>query len=287
MRMPPRRLAVLALLAATAAVAGCGPEPPGDGDPATAAVHEAARAILTGDSARWIDLTHDFDEDAIYWPTAERFALDTVSEGMTEGGYYYSAYRFSAAEHGGTHMDAPVHFHEGGMTADEVPLERLMGPAVVVDVSAAAERDPDYRVTVDDFRAWEEAHGRISEGAIVLLRTGWGERWPAAERYLGTARRGPEAVPELHFPGLHPDAARWLVERRSVAAVGLDTPSIDHGQSEDFMAHRILYAAGVPGFENVARLGELPPAGAYVVALPMKIASGSGAPLRIVGVVPR
>lgn len=287
MRTSPRRRAALVLLAATAAAGGCAPEPADDADPGTAAEHDAARAILTGESARWIDLTHDFDEDAIYWPTAERFALDTVSEGTTEGGYYYSAYRFSAAEHGGTHMDAPIHFHEGGETVDEVPLERLMGPAVVVDVSAAAERDPDYRATVDDLRAWEEAHGRIPEGAIVLLRTGWGERWPAAGRYLGTARRGQEAVPELHFPGLHPDAARWLVEKRSVAAVGLDTPSIDHGQSEDFMAHRILYAAGVPGFENVARLGELPATGAYVVALPMKIAGGSGAPLRIVGVVPR
>lgn len=287
MRTSPRRRAALVLLAATAAAAGCAPEPADDADPGTAAEQDAALAILTGESARWIDLTHDFDDEAIYWPTAERFALDTVSEGTTEGGYYYSAYRFSAAEHGGTHMDAPIHFHEGGETVDEVPLERLMGPAVVVDVSAAAERDPDYRATVDDLRAWEEAHGPIPEGAIVLLRTGWGERWPAAGRYLGTVRRGQEAVPELHFPGLHPDAARWLVEKRSVAAVGLDTPSIDHGQSEDFMAHRILYAAGVPGFENVARLGELPATGAYVVALPMKIAGGSGAPLRIVGVVPR
>lgn len=269
----------------------CAPEPADQGadvdrpdDEARAAL---AASIFTGVGARWIDLTHDFDEETVYWPTAERFALDTVSEGTTEGGYYYAAYRFSAAEHGGTHMDAPVHFHEGGVTADRVPLERLVGPAVVVDVSEAATGDSDYRVTVEDLRAWESAHGRMPDGAIVLLRTGWGPRWPDAARYLGTVERGAGAVADLHFPGLHADAARWLVEQRSVAAVGLDTPSIDHGPSEDFMAHRVLYEAGIPGFENVARLGELPPSGAYVVALPMKIAGGSGAPLRIVGVVPR
>lgn len=279
---PTAPIALLAALAAgLAAACGTGPSDPSD------ARAEALHEVFSGEAARWVDLTHDFGEEAIYWPTAERFALDTVSEGTTEAGYYYAAFRFSAAEHGGTHMDAPVHFHEGGETADDVPLGRLVGPAAVVDVSDAAAEDADYRVTVADLRAWEEAHGRMPEGAIVLLRTGWGRYWPDAERYLGTAERGEGALPELHFPGLHPDAARWLAERRSVAAVGLDTPSIDHGQSTDFMAHRVLYAAGVPGFENVARLGELPPTGAYVVALPMKIAGGSGAPLRIVGVLPR
>ena len=282
---PAFRALATATLAALSA--GCGAEGPATGGEEAAATPEALRAVFTGEAVRWIDLTHLFDEEAIYWPTAERFALDTVAEGTTEAGYYYSAFRFSAAEHGGTHMDAPVHFHTGGTTAEAVPLARLVGPAAVVDVSDSAAANSDYRVTVADLRAWEEAHGRLPEGSIVLLRTGWDERWPDPERYLGTAERGPEAVPDLHFPGLHPDAARWLVEERAIAALGLDTPSIDHGQSEEYMAHRVLYAAGIPGFENVANLGELPAAGAYVVALPMKIAGGSGAPLRIVAVVPR
>lgn len=289
-----RVLPVPFLIAALAAApAGCGGSGGGGDDGsapdagASTVSREAARAIFTGEGADWIDLTHPFDEEAIYWPTAEAFALDTVSEGTTEADYYYSAYRFSAAEHGGTHLDAPVHFHRGGETVDAIGLDRLVGPAVVVDVSEAAAEEPDYRASVADFRSWEAAHGPIPDGAIVLVRTGWGERWPDAKRYLGTDRRGPEAVPDLHFPGIHPEAARWLAAERSVAAVGLDTPSIDHGPSTEFMAHRVLYEAGIPGFENVARLESLPPAGAYVVALPMKIAGGSGAPLRIVGVVPR
>lgn len=292
-RSPVRRIPTLfAAFGMMLLTAACGPAPEGsarDGAPTDAAAvpAEAARAIFTMEAAEWIDMSHTFDGRTLYWPTAEAFRLDTVSVGETEGGWFYSAFHFSAAEHGGTHLDAPYHFAREGAPVDEIPLGRLVGPAVVVDVSASAEDDPDYRVGVDDLEAWEAEHGRIPDGAILLLNTGWAERWPDREAYLGTAASGPEAVPDLHFPGLHPDAARWLVEGRDVAAVGLDTPSIDFGQSTDFMSHRILYEAEIPGLENVARIDRLPPAGAYVLALPMKIGGGSGAPVRIVGVVPR
>ena len=293
-----RAVAAVAAAVVSGGAVGCGDVPGGEAGegaasaadgtpPATGELARAARAIFTGEGARWVDLTHAFDERAVYWPTAEPFRLETVADGVTDAGYYYTANRFSAAEHGGTHLDAPVHFHRGGATAEEIPFGRFVGPAAVVDVSAAASGDPDYRVTAEDLRAWEATHGRIPDGAVVLIRTGWGRFWPDAGRYLGTAERGAGAVPDLHFPGLHPGAARWLSRERSVDAVGLDTPSIDYGQSSEFRAHRILYAAGIPGLENVARLEELPPTGAYVVALPMKIAGGSGAPLRIAGVVPR
>ncbi len=272
-----RASSVPALVVVFALLLGCGP-------PEEAGFEVAD--VFTGAAGEWVDLTHAFSEETIYWPTAESFDLEEVAHGETEGGYFYAAYRFSAAEHGGTHLDAPIHFARDRATTDEVSLSRLIAPAAVVDVSDSASVNPDYRVRVSDLQAWETAHGRIPEGAILLLRTGWSDRWPDRARYLGTEAAGPEAVPQLHFPGLHPDAARWLVENRAVAAVGLDTPSIDYGQSTDFMAHRILYEAGIPGFENVARLDRLPPWGAYVVALPMKIAGGSGAPLRIVGFVP-
>jgi kynurenine formamidase len=155
-----------------------------------------------------------------------------------------------------------------------------------VDVSEAAAADPDYLVDVAAFEAWEAGNGRIPERSIVLLRTGWGERWPDPERYLGTARRGADAVAELHFPGLAPEAATWLVNERSLKAVGIDTASIDRGQSTDFGAHRVLAQAQVPIFENVAHLDELPATGVWVVALPMKIEGGTGGPLRIVAFVP-
>ncbi len=158
---------------------------------------------------------------------------------------------------------------------------------MVVDVSAAAASNPDYQITVADLEAWEGEHGAIPAGAILLLNTGWGDRWPDKQRYLGTTLSGPEAVSQLHFPGLHPEAARWLVQNRRIDALGIDTPSIDYGQSSTFDSHRILYPENIPAFETVAALDRLTPTGAYVIALPMKIGGGSGGPLRMVGIVPR
>ena len=229
-----------------------------------------------------VDLTHPFDAAAIYWPTVEGFVLETEFEGMTERGYYYESHRFRASEHGGTHVDAPIHFAEGRHTVDEIPLDRFLGPARVLDVSAAAAKNADYEITVEDLERFEAEHSRIPDGAVLLLRTGFFERWPDRATYLGTEERGPDAVAKLHFPGLHPDAARWLLRERDVAAVGIDTASIDHGQSTLFESHRILLEQNVPIFENVANLGELSATGAFVIALPMKIAGGSGGPLRII-----
>lgn len=237
-------------------------------------------------AGEWVDLTHPFGEQTLYWPTAPPFHLKVESRGEAEGGYWYEAYSFGAAEHGGTHIDAPSHFAAGQPSVDAIALHRLMGPAAVIDVSARALANPDHQATTDAFKAWERAHGRLPDGVIVLVYTGHGRFWPNAERYLGTSERGAEAVAKLHFPGLHPDAARWLARERRIAAIGIDTASIDHGQSTAFEAHRVLSEAGIPAFENVGNLQRLPPAGARVVALPMKIQGGSGGPLRIVALLP-
>jgi kynurenine formamidase len=244
-----------------------------------------AQEGVPGPEAEIVDLTHSFGDSTIYWPTAEAFALEVVSEGETASGWY-AAKSFCAAEHGGTHLDAPIHFAEGARTSAEIPLEDLIGEAVVIDVTAPAEVDRDLEIGPDAFQAWETAHGPIPGRAIVLLRTGWGERWPDPERYLGTAARGPDAVADLHFPGLSEEGAAWLVER-GIRAVGIDTASIDRGQSTEFRAHRILGAANVPIFENVANLDRVVVRGATIVALPMKIEGGTGGPLRIVALQPR
>jgi len=236
-------------------------------------------------AGRLVDLSYAYDEQTIFWPTADGFKLEKVAEGMTPGGYYYAANNFSTAEHGGTHLDAPVHFAEGRHTADQIPLEQLMGAGIVLDVSEKCARDADYQVSTEDFAAWEREHGRLPEGVIVFLRTGFGRRWPDRRSYMGTDERGPDAVAKLHFPGLHPDAARWLVGERSIKAVGLDTPSIDYGQSKLFESHRALFERNVPAFENLANLEQLPLQGFHVVALPMKIKGGSGGPLRAVAIV--
>ncbi|MAE97335.1 MAG: cyclase [Deltaproteobacteria bacterium] len=232
-----------------------------------------------------VDLTHTFDEQTIYWPTETGFELTTRSQGMTDEGYYYEAHSISTPEHGGTHLDAPVHFYEGRDTTDRVPLERLIAPGVVVDVRAACAADRDHRVGVSDLEAWEEAHGAIPAGAIVLLRTGFGRYWPDRERYMGTSKRGDAGGAELHFPGLDPAAVPWLAERE-VGAVGLDTPSIDHGPSTHFEAHVALFERNIPAFENVAHLERLPAQGFTVIALPMKVGGGSGGPLRIIAAIP-
>lgn len=237
-------------------------------------------------SGQWIDLTHDFSSDTIYWPTSDPFRLETVAEGVTEKGYYYSAYKFCASEHGGTHLDAPIHFAEGRMTVDQIPLTQLAASAIKIDVSDRAMSNKDYQISVQDFTSWESSNGTIPDGSIVLLQTGFGRHWPDRSKYLGTEKRGPEGVADLHFPGLHPEAADWLIKNRKISAIGLDTASIDYGQSQNFESHVILMGRNIPAFENVANLDQVPATGAYVIALPVKIKGGSGGPLRIIALIP-
>jgi len=237
-------------------------------------------------SGQWVDLTHALDGDSIFWPTAEGYTHEEVEYGENPGGWFYSSYNIALSEHGGTHLDAPIHFAEGRETVDEIPLDRLIGPAAVIDVSQASAADRDYRFTAQDILDWEKANGPLPEGVIVLFRTGFDKFWPDREKYMGTALRGEEGVAALHFPGLSEEAARLLADERNVSAVGLDTPSLDYGQSKDFIVHRVLLADNIPGFENVANLDRLPAKGATVIALPTKIRDGSGAPLRIVALVP-
>ena len=233
-----------------------------------------------------VDLTHALNVRTLYWPTSPTtFSLDTLSYGITPGGWFYSAYTFSAPEHGGTHLDAPIHFGEGHLTVDRIPLDRLIAPAVVIDVSAKARADSDYQLTSDDVLAFERAHGRIEPGTIVLLRTGWSSRWPDRKAYLGDDT--PNDASKLRFPSFGAEAARLLVQERRVAAIGADVASIDYGPSQDFMVHRIAAAADVPGLENLTNLNLLPARGALVIALPMKIEGGSGGPARVVALVPR
>jgi kynurenine formamidase len=233
-----------------------------------------------------VDLSHDYSDQTVFWPTADPFKLEKVADGVTEQGYYYAANNFATSEHGGTHIDAPVHFAKGHWSVEQIPLDRLVGDAVVVDVTSTAASQPDYRISSADFATWERANGEIPAASIVLLRTGYSALWPDASRYLGTSERGAAAVAKLHFPGLHQDAARWLAETRKVKAVGIDTASIDYGQSALYETHRILYERDIPAFENLANLDRLPARGAFIVALPMKIKGGTGAPLRAIAMLP-
>ncbi|HXG38991.1 MAG TPA: cyclase family protein [Bacteroidota bacterium] len=236
-------------------------------------------------SGRLIDLSYAYDSTTIYWPTEKGFVFEKGFEGVTPAGFFYTANRFWTPEHGGTHIDAPIHFAQGKMTVDQIPVDQLIGLGIVIDVVEQCAADRDYQVSVEDIQNWEKKYGRIPDGAIVLLRTGFGKYWPDRTRYMGTAERGDSAVKKLHFPGLHPDAARWIVQNRNIKAIGLDTPSIDYGQSTRFESHVILYERNIPAFENVANLDQLPEKGFTIIALPMKIKGGSGGPVRIVAIL--
>ncbi|HEY0871958.1 MAG TPA: cyclase family protein [Vicinamibacterales bacterium] len=231
-----------------------------------------------------VDLSHAYGPSTVFWPTSPtKFELHQLAFGMTPGGYFYSANSFATPEHGGTHIDAPIHFSSKGRTLEQIPLDQLMGPAVVIDVTSRAAADRDYRLTPEDVVQFERRHGTITRGTIVLLRTGWSRHWPNVKAYLGDDTPGDAS--KLSFPSYGVDAARLLIEQRAVAAIGVDTASIDYGRSTDFQVHRIAAEKNVPGLENLTNLDKLPPRGALVIALPMKIEGGSGGPLRAVALV--
>ncbi len=254
--------------------------------PATATVASEHRSPLDGlREARLVDLSYGYDEETLYWPTSpSAFEKKELAYGTTEGGYFYASNSICTPEHGGTHLDAPIHFTEGAQTVDEIPLRRLIAPAVVIDISRQASEDPDYRLRREDVEAWEERHGLVPEGAVVLLLTGWGRFWSDRKAYFGDDTPGDAS--DLHFPSYGREAAELLVTERRVGVLGVDTASIDYGPSTEFWVHRIAGEANVPGLENVARLEELPATGAWVVALPMKITAGSGGPVRIAALLP-
>ena len=234
----------------------------------------------------WIDLTHEFSEETIYWPTAAPFKKETVFQGRAEAGFYYEAHSFSAAEHGGTHLDAPIHFAENRNSLEQVPVEQLIGPGALIRIAEKVKKNRNYQLSVEDVLLWEKDNGEIAEGSILLVDTGSSKLWPDREKYMGTNERGPGALAQLKFPGIHPEAAKFLATKRKVKAVGLDSPSIDFGGSKLFESHQILFEKNIPGMENVANLDRLPLKGFTVVALPMKIKGGSGGPLRIVAFIP-
>ena len=238
------------------------------------------------DASTLIDLTHPYNASTIYWPTEKAaFKLEPRSVGQTPGGYFYAAFAFCMPEHGGTHLDAPYHFGERQDPVEQIALRRLIAPAIVIDVTAQSRKDRDYRVSAADVLAFEKTHGPIAAGTIVLARTGWSRHWPDRLAYLGDATPGDAS--SLRFPGYGEDAARLLTEQRQVALLGIDTASVDYGRSTDFIVHRVAAARNVANLENLTNLDRLPVRGATVLALPMKIEGGSGAPVRVVAIVPK
>ncbi len=236
---------------------------------------------IAAGKVKLVDLTHALDEHSPYWPedhSPSPFRAKVVDT-YEHDGYFGRA--LEIPEHFGTHMDAPAHFDPHGKTVEQIPVESLLRPAVVIDVSGQAEKYPDYQLTVADLEGWEKAHGPIPRGCAVLLRTGWGERWPSQEKYMNEDAQG-----VMHFPGISLDAARFLVERGAPVAIGIDTPSIDYGPSKDYEVHHFTMTHGLYHLENLIHLGALPATGAVIIALPLSLRGGSGSPARVLALVP-
>lgn len=231
-----------------------------------------------------LDLTYSLDEHTIAWPKNKSFTREKTAWGRAAGGYWYASGEFSMSEHAGTHIDAPLHFAEGMQSVDEIPIQKLVGSAIAIDIHVAVDIDPDYRLTRQDILDWESRYGAIPPGAVVLMYTGWGKRWPDRERYLGSAT--PSDAKTLHFPGFSKDAAEFLITERKIDGIGIDTPSIDYGPSQDFVVHQVINGANLYGLENLANLEKVPPKGAILVALPIKIKGGTGGPVRVLAILP-
>ena len=225
-----------------------------------------------------VDLTHPLAEGIPLYPGGMPFTIERKAE-LERDGYFMNSIR--VGEHTGTHLDAPAHFIAGGVTVDQIPAGHLVGPGAVIDVRGQCGRNHDYEVTVRDIKEWEAANGRMANGSILLIRTGWGERWPEPKKYLNA-----DEGDVLHYPGLSVELVKYLAKYRDVSGVGIDTLSIDHGPSTDFRAHKVLLADGIYLIENVANLSRLPPTGATIVVAPLAIRGGSGAPCRVLALLP-
>ncbi|MDA0327862.1 MAG: cyclase family protein [Gemmatimonadetes bacterium] len=265
------RLFKRCLLFACAGVhVGCAPPPP----------EAVSLASLFADEISVVDLTHAVSANAPYWPGSPTspFEHDTLSA-HADGAPSMAAY--AVPEHFGTHFDAPVHGGMGLPSIDRIPTAELFGPAVIIDVRRQVALDEDYEVRVEDIRGWEASHGPIPSGAIVLMRSGWAPRWSQGSAYYNRAADG-----SLHFPGFGADAARWLVQERDIAGIGVDTGSVDRGNARGFPVHGIVNGSGRYHLENLADLSSLPEAGAYLIVAPIKIEGGSGGQVRVFAVIP-
>ena len=225
-----------------------------------------------------LDLAYAINDRLVPWPGDKRWFEANVNASVERDGYFTRS--FWMLEHYGTHLDAPIHFPPGKTPVDQIPPRQFFGMAAVLDVRAEGSADVDYQLPAARIDDWERRHGQISEGTIVLLRTGWASRWPDARSY-----RNEDETGRMHFPGFSIEAVERLIERK-VSGIGCDTMSVDRGASQDFAAHHLALGAGLYNLENLSDLSELPEKGAFLVVAPIKLEGGSGGPVRVFALLP-
>lgn len=249
----------------------------------------------------WVDLTHTYDSNSLCWPIDSESHFQHILEywGTTSSkdvsleknedknlpvseSHFYSSFKIKLPEHCGTHLDAPIHFSEAKWTVDQIPLTSLIGTAYIIDVSAKCKDDRDYQVSIDDVKDFEENFSEIPEQSIIIFKTGYAKFYPNKKLSFGTDSKGRNAISLFHFPGVSPALAEWIVKAKKAKLVGIDTPSLDYGQSTAFETHQIFLGNLIPQIENVGDLDVLKSKKVNFIALPMKIGTGSGAPVRVI-----
>ncbi|XP_052093777.1 isatin hydrolase-like [Mytilus californianus] len=233
-----------------------------------------------------VDLTHNHGKDSIYWPTHSGYERYIDQRGIFEGtNIWVASNTIKTTEHLGTHLDAPQHFNEFSWTTHQIPIENLVGPGVIVNVKSKVVSSADYTVTKADLEEWEDQYGKIPDGAIVLMNSGWHDRYPDKTRVFNT--QNPNDTTSFHFPSWGKDAVSWLLAHRSIHVLGVDVPSLDYGQSKDFPVHILISQENIPGLENVGYLDKIPESGTIISCAVMKIVDGSGSPARVFALIPK
>jgi kynurenine formamidase len=226
-----------------------------------------------------IDLTHDLNDRSPNWEGTDKSPFQATELGNIDCDGYYSRL-FTTQEHYGTHLDAPAHFAAGAWTVEQIPAERLVRPLAVIDVREQCKIQADYEVALADVRAWEQEHGAIPNGAVVVADTGWDEKWNSAKEYRNELSDG-----LTHYPGLSLEAARFLVKDRGVVGLGIDTMSVEKGATTTYPVHCFTSREGIFHIENLTNLNQVPAIGATIIVAPLKLESGSGAPARVLALV--
>lgn len=245
---------------------------------AFAATAVAPAALAAPRSAkRVIDLTHTMSSDFPTFDGTPGIEMQKVFDLKKDG---YNLYRWQLIEHSGTHLDAPIHFSESGIAVEQIPAATLVVPLAVINVANQAAKNPDYQLSRADLAAWERRHGRLPDNSCVAMDSGWARHVADKAKYVGKDASG-----VMHFPGVAPDAAAWLLKERKVVGIAVDTLSLDHGASKDFRTHVSWLGAGRWGLENVANLDAVPAAGATLVVGLAKVKGATGGPARLIALV--
>lgn len=225
-----------------------------------------------------IDLTHTIDPTIPLWPGSDPFCMK-IRFDYEQVGCRAAAYSMVAGT--GTHMDAPAHFIKGGKTLEQFSLQELIVPACVINVQHQVNNNPDYTLQPKDIQKWESQHGKVPDGSVVIMNTGWAQRWPDLKSFLNEDAGGTK-----HFPGFSMQACHILLERK-VNGIGIDTFSLDPGNTKDFGVHYLMLEKGLYFIECLTNLDQLPPAGAFIGSFPLKVAQAPEMPARIIGLVPK